>query len=427
MRDIQRLSSGRSLEKSSRVKDLSPYLNDEGVLCVGGRIKHATVGLQSRHPYIIPHKHAIARMIILDLHNVAHLGTEWTLSLLRRKYWVTKARSVIKSVKSGCVTCKKLFSAPCKQRMADLPPERLTPGEPPFTYVGLDCFGPILVKLGRAEVKRYGCIFTCFDTRAVHLEKLDSMDTDSFLNGFRRFVARRGTPRKVWSDNGTNFVGAQTELKKALKELKLSKVQSYSTKYDIEWHFNPPSASHMGGVWERLIRTVRRVMSSILVNARLTDEILSTLFCEVENIINSRPLTKVSDDPEDLSALTPNHLLLLREGPVPPAGLFQSGDVFRKRWRHTQFLAAQFWKRWVKEYLPCLQSRNKWQDVSANLKEGDLVLVVDENTPRGLWPLGLIIGVHFGRDGLVRSVRVRTNATTLVRPVTKIILLEGSC
>ena len=160
-------------------------------------------------------------------------------------------------------------------------------------------------------------------------------------------------------------------------------------------------------------------------NVRLTDESLSTLFCEVECVLNSRPLTKVSAEACDLSPITPNHFLLMRQGPSPPVGVFSEGDMFRKRWRYVQFLSDQFWKRWLREYLPELQRRHKWVDKSKNLKVNDLVLLCDENTPRGLWPLGIVVDVMHSRDGLVRSVKVKTKSTVLVRPITKVVLLEG--
>lgn len=423
-RDEIKVASATKFRKSSHLRDLSPFVNEQGVLCVGGRMKHADMLSDNKHPFIVPYNHPIAKMIVVEYHNIAHLGTEWTLSQVRRRFWITKVRSVIKGVKRDCIVCKKLFAPAEFQRMADLPPERLSVGQPPFSFTGVDCFGPFNVKVGRAEVKRYGCIFTCFNVRAVHIEKLDHMDTDSFLNCFRRFCARRGSPAQVWSDNGTNFVGAKNELIRSVGHLDRDKIQAYFTQNGVEWTFHPPSASHWGGVWERMIRTTRKVMTAILGNTRLTDEILSTVFCEAEGIINSRPITKVSSDPSDPSPLTPHHLLMLKGGPPPPPGKYQHADTYRKRWRHVQYLADQFWKRWIREYLPTLQSRNKWIDKKRNLQVGDLVLLVDENTPRSLWPLGLISEVIPGRDGLIRSVNIKTKSSNLKRPVTKVVLLE---
>ena len=413
------------VRKSSDLRDLNPFLDNCNVLRVGGRILHASIQDSKKHPCIIPHKSKLARLIVSELHNVAHLGVEWTLSLLRAKYWVTRARILIKSVKTACVTCKKLFAKPCEQKMADLPKERLTPSEAPFTYLGMDCFGPFAVKLARSTVKRYGIIFTCLTTRAIHIEKIDSLDTDSFLNALRRFISRRGRPEKIWCDNGTNFVGGNLELAKALKEVNQVKLHHFAAEKSIDWSFNPPHASHFGGIWESLIRVIRRVFSAILKDSRLTDEILHTLFTEAENIINSRPITKVSDKLDDMAALSPNHLLIMKQGPSAPPGEFRINDMYRRRWRYTQHLADQFWRRWQKEYIPELMKRLKWKDKKRNIKVGDLVLLVEESTPRGLWPLALVVEVICGRDSLVRSVRVKTSATELVRPITKIVMLEA--
>ena len=249
--------------KSSTLKSLTPMLNDQGLLCVGGRLSKSSLEDSSKHPCIIPYDHAIAKLIVKAYHNRAHLGTDWLISLLREKFWIVKLRNLVKQVKRECVVCKRLYSDPEFQKMSDLPSERTEPGHPPFTFVGMDCFGPIKVKRGRSEIKRYGCIFTCFCTRAIHLEMLSGLDTDSFLNGLRRFVARRGQPSKIWSDNGTNFVGALKEIKKSIKELNRAQVQSYCANNEIEFKFIPPSAPHMGGLWERIVRVVKRVLNAI--------------------------------------------------------------------------------------------------------------------------------------------------------------------
>ena len=424
-REVSNFSAGKMC-KSGQLKGLSPVLDANGVLCVGGRLTHAEISLRRKHPYIIPYDHPISSLIARECHEIAHVGTEWTLSLLRGKFWITRARRVINRVRQNCVVCKRLFAKPAVQYMADLPPERVEIGNPPFSFVGMDCFGPFMVKQGRSDLKRYGCVFTCLNVRAVHIEVLHSMDADSFLNAFRRFSARRGLPLKVWSDNGSNFVGAQSELCKALKAMDKAKVVAYAVRNEIEWHFNPPGASHMGGVWERIIRTIRRVLSSLLINVKLSDEVLNTLLCEVENIVNCRPVTKLSNDACDDLALTPNHLLLLRGGSPPPPGVFYESDKYSRRWRHVQSLSNQYWSRWQREYLSCLQTRCKWQNVQSNVKVGDVVLIVDEHTPRGLWPLGRVTEVKVSRDGLVRSAQVKTKSTFLWRPIAKLVLLEGA-
>ena len=426
-KELSDLKHGKHILNSSSLNDLCPMVNEDGLLCVGGRLMHANLSNSAKFPIILPHRHVLAEKIATEIHTEAHLGVEWTLGVMRRKYWITHGRSVIKKIIHKCVRCRRLNAPLCAQKMANLPAERVESNVPPFSFVGLDCFGPFMVKSGRSESKRYGCIFTCLSIRAVHLEVLKAMDTESFLNGFRRFVARRGCPQKVWSDNGSNIVGGRTELAKSLRELNHTDIHRYALQRDIDWTFNPPHASHMGGVWERLIRSVRKVFTSLLMDntQRLTDEVLQTLFCEVESILNNRPITKVSSDAADFASLTPNHLLLMRQGPDPPPGVFTQNDMYRRRWKYVQYLSDQFWRRWMREYLPELQKRQKWSAEKRNVKSGDLVLLCDEATPRNLWPMGIVLEAKEGRDGLVRSIKVKTKSTILVRPVTKVVLLEG--
>ena len=275
-------------------------------------------------------------------------------------------------------------------------------------------------------MKRYGCLFTCLTNLIVPIEKLDSLEADSFINGFVRFCARRGVPEKVRSDNGTNFVAGERELREAMRSWNNDgKVKAHLLQKEIKWEFNPPAASHMGGIWERQIRSVRKVLNIILREQTLDDERLSTLFCEVESIVNGRPLTVSSDDPNDESPLTPNHLLLLRGGPDLPPGQFDKSDIYGRRWRHVQFLSDQFWRRWVREYLPILQLRRKWLTPERNLQIGDVVLIMGENTPRKNWPMGRVIQTFPGKDGLVRIAQVRTSWSILTRPVAKLCLLEA--
>ena len=181
----------------------------------------------------------------------------------------------------------------------------------------------------------------------------------------------------------------------------------------------------MGGVWERLIRSVRSVLRSVLHEQVVDDEGLSTLMCIVEMIVNGRPITKLSDDPRDAAPLTPNHLLLLREGPQLPPGEFAMHDLYRRRWRQVQYLGDLFWHRWVREYLPLLQARQKWFRKRRDIRVGDLVLVKQENTPRHQWPLGLVTRTYTASDGHVRSVQVRFQGGVYDRPVHKLCLLEG--
>ena len=425
--ELKSMSSGEGVNKTSSVRFLDPFLDSDGLIRVGGRIGSANLGVSQKYPILVPHDHPVALLLVRECHNYAHVGTEWVVSQLRQRYWITRIRRVVKSISRSCFKCREYFGRPCAQKMANLPSERLESGHPPFYYVGIDCFGPFLVKQGRSNVKRYGCIFTCLNTRAVHLEKLHNLDVDSFLNGFRRFVCRRGNPSKVWTDNGTNFVGGEAEMTRCFNELQAKAIESNGVAQNIAWHFNPPSASHFGGIWERMIRTVRKVMIGIAgFHVKLDDESLGTLFCEVEQMINSRPITKVSNDVNDPSVLTPNHLLLLREQPSISPGNFSEQDIYKRRWRCVQHLAQVYWRRWLAEYIPDLQRRSKWLNVHVNVEVGDVVLIMNENTPRGVWPMGIITEVYVSSDGLVRSAKIRTKAAELVRPIVKLVKIEES-
>uniref|UniRef100_A0AAZ1XPU5 CCHC-type domain-containing protein n=1 Tax=Oreochromis aureus TaxID=47969 RepID=A0AAZ1XPU5_OREAU len=219
-----------------------------------------------------------------------------------------------------------------------------------------------------------------------------------------------------------NFVGGESELKDAVEGW--NQVQIHEMLLQ-KWIFNPPAGSHHGGVWERLIRSVRKVLNSVLKMQNLDDEGLCTVLCEAEAIVKSRPVTKASTDPNDLEALTPNHLLLLKTKPLIPPGVFQKGDVYgRRRWRQVQYMSDLFWKRWVKEYLPQLQERQKWQRIGRNFIPGDVVIIVDDSAPRNSWVTGRVVEAISDGKGLVRQIRVKTKTGCLDRPITKVYLLQ---
>ena len=241
----------------------------------------------------------------------------------------------------------------------------------------------------------------------------------------RRFIARRGKPTVIYSDNGTNFVGANRELRECISAWNQNNIESVLSQDGIQWVFNPPAAPHMGGVWERLVRSCKKAQDVVLQNQVLTDEVLLTAFAEVEWLVNSRPLTEVSSDVDDLEALTPNHFIIGRGTVNLPPGVFVDREISsHKRWRQAQVVATHIWNRWLREYLPCLITRKKWLQPTANVKIGDLVLVVDYAVPRSCWPLGRIVNVFPGHDNIVRSADVKTKFGVMKRPVTKLALLE---
>ena len=319
--------------------------------------------------------------------------------------------------------------------MADLPVERLTPA-PPFSYVGLDVFGPWRVSARRtrgvAHSKRWVVLFTCLTTRAIHTEVIESLDTSSFINALRRFLAIQGPAIQLRSDCGTNVVGAHNELQAALKEMDKEGIQDYLVSQGCEWIFNPPQASHAGGVWERMIGVTRKILDSVLEGlepSQLTHEVLSTLMTEVSAIVNARPLTPVPNGPDVPEILTPATLLTQKPGSLKAApGKFTHADLYSKQWQRVQHLANIFWSRWRKEYLPTLQSRRKWQQESRNLEEGDLVLLRCTEVHRNGWPLTRISKAYQSADGKVRKVELLTSKDgsrkLYTRPVTEVILLK---
>ena len=280
-------------------------------------------------------------------------------------------------------------------------------------------------------------------SRAIHLETLNSMDTDSFICALRRFMCRRGSVRQLRSDRGTNFVGAKGELTQAWNDMNQNQIHNFLLTKNCDWiqfEMNVPHASHMGGVWERQIKSVRSVISALMADLgdQLDDETLRTLFTEAENIVNSRPLTADVSDPNSLQPLTPMQLLTLKSQVVlPPPGEFSRPDMYsRKRWKRVQFLANQFWQRWCKEYLQSLQTRGKWQNPRRNLQIGDIVIDKDDDLPRNQWPLAKVTKIYLSDDSLVRKVEIqkgtrnvdkhgrrKNGLSTYDRPIHKLIVL----
>ena len=387
--EIGRVSCKGVLNHSS-IRRLYPVVVN-GVLRLGGRLQRSPLPPETKHPILLPAKHYFANLIIAYYHcKVGHSGVLHTLSALREHFWIINGHSAVKRVVKNCTICRRIFAKPGTQVMAPLPKARVTPGRPAFTCVGLDFAGPFITQSGRKTNKRYLCLFTCMASRAVHLEIAFALDSDSFLQCFLRFCSRRITPEHVFSDNGSNFVGAERELRDGIRRCTTHPVLSKLSRKGVNWHFNPPGASHHGGVWERLIRSFRRVFTAVARSTRLDDQALITFAAEVEAILNDRPLTSVSADSKDLIALTPNALLKGSIDAFLPLDVFIKSDGYRKSWRKVGYMANEFWARWLKCYLPTLQQRTKWLKQTRNSKVGDLVLITDEPRCRGYWPMGLI-------------------------------------
>ena len=427
--EFSRARKGEALPTRSKILPISPILGSDGLLHGNSRLRLAEhISWEARHPIILPRKHQLTKLIVERLHKDSnHSGTNQVLAMLSARFWIPGAREEIRDCERACMVCRRRKVQPASQVMAPLPAVRAEMSLRAFNNISVDFAGPFLTKQGRgkARFKRYLCLFACMNTRAVHLEMAYGLDTDSFLNAFYRMTSRRGFPVQVISDNGTNFVGAEKELRNLVNALDKTKVQELTVNRGVVWKFNPPSAPHFNGVHEILIKAAKRAMFHVMNKADLTDEELMTAIVGAEGLMNSRPITYQSSNVDDAEPLTPNHFLFNQVG-----GQFapESVDVEqfnpRVRWRHVQEIVRQFWKRWLREWLPSLSPRKKWGKEKRDLEVGDLVLVLSTDTPRGKWPLGRIVQVFPGPDGHVRTADVRVKGSILRRPIVKLCPLE---
>ena len=423
--EVNAIKVGKRIPNNSRLLKLTPYMDEMQLLRVGGRLDRSDLPQEVKHPIILP-LHPFTETLIRDVHQrLKHSQTERILSELRSTYWILKGRNTIRRVLQKCISCKKANARPSIPMMASLPRSRLSPYLRPFSICGLDYFGPMHVKYGRGTIKRWVMLVTCMNTRAIHLEMVFSLDTDSFLLAFRKFVGRRGSPSVCYSDNGTCLVAGERELREGIENWNQHVIGDFMSQERIDWRFNPPAAPHFGGVWERLVRSAKVAMKAVLGNQTVSDEVLSTVLTEVEFVLNGRPLTHVSMDPQDPEPITPNHFIHGGRCLNMPPGIFEKEEITgRKRWRASQAMVNEIWKRWLREYVPDLIERRKWLRPQRNICVNDLVLIVDQNSPRGHWPLGKIISVVPGPDDVVRSAVVKTKTGELTRPVSKLCLLE---
>lgn len=432
--------SDKSNMKKSDIYRLDPFLDKDGTLRVGGRLRRSSQEFVEKHPAIMPKGHHLSNLVLSHYHEkVYHQGRIITHGAIRQAgFWVIGASRMISKMLSFCVTCRKLRGKVSTQHMADLPSDRMeTP--PPFTNVGFDVFGPWIIhtrKLrgGAVNSKRWGLVFTCLNSRAIHIEVLETMDSSSFICALRRFLSIRGPVLKLRCDRGTNFIGGKSELDISLQEMDHKIIEKFVTEQNCEWLFNPPHASHFGGVWERQIGTIRRILDAMFLKigpSQLTHELLSTLMAEVTGIVNARPIALLSTDTDDPQPLTPAMLLTMKTRPLlPPPGVFVHQDLYsRRRWRKTQYLADQFWVRWRHEYLQALQPRPKWNERRPNLQDGDIVIIKTE-VPRNRWLMGRIIDAIKSEDNKVRKARVMIykdgEKKTYVRPISELVLLLRS-
>lgn len=351
-----------------------------------------------------------------------HAGPQTLLAIIRQNYWPVQGRNAVRGILRKCLVCFKISPAPGVQKMADLPASRVQPSRV-FSVLGVDYAGPFLIKnsflRNTKSIKSWVCIFICFSSKAIHIELVTELSTNSFLNAFKRLIARRGFPSDVYSDNGTNFVCAD----RLINEIKEDVFQNFLIDNRISWHFIPPRSPHHGGLWESAVRLTKYHLKRILQNSLLTYEDFYSLLVQIESIVNSRPLTPLSEEPEDLEILTPGHfiigapLMALPENPLDAKRVSLSC-----RYKQLRALFEQFWKNWSRNYLHTLQERPKWQNATDIYKIGQCVLVHDD-TPPLLWKVGRIVDVHPGTDGHIRVISVKVKNAIFKRSITKISVL----
>ncbi|XP_075157703.1 uncharacterized protein LOC142230970 [Haematobia irritans] len=414
------LSEG-TVNSKSHIYKLSPFLGEDGLIRISGRINNARcVEEPTKQPIILPKSHVITRIIVNQYHNdFRHQNQESICAAVRTKFWVPSLRQLVRSVKKSCQECKNRSAVAMPPLMGQLPVDRISPFVRPFSYTGIDYLGPYLVSIGRRNEKRWVALFTCMTTRAIHLELSRDLSTDAVILCLRNFINRRGVPVRIRSDRGTNFIGASKE-EFVLSEAGLA---DECTKRGIEWVFNVPADPSAGGAWERMVRAVKNVLSFTLKEKCPQVDTLNSLLIEAENLVNSRPLTHLPIESVDSEPLTPNNFLLGCPNIVQTPAVGEK-VVLRKQWHILQQIKQTFWKRWVLEYLPELTRRTKWHKRVKPLEVGNVVVICDENEARGQWKRGVVVRTFPGADGQVRSALVRTSVGHLRRPASRLAVLD---
>ena len=432
----------KMLEESANFEKTRVHLGvieKNGLLVCQGRLENSDLDIESKYPIILPKEHKLAQLIVLDCHEkVHHLKVRATLAELRSRFWITSGRQFVKKILKPCFRCRyldgKSFNAPAT---AALPDFRVSEA-PPFSTTGVDFAGPLFVKAEGGEmIKSYICLFSCFITRAVHLEVVSDLATPTFVNCLRRFCARRGTPVRIVSDNAKTFKATSKLLNKLLSE---TEVRDFFVSKRIIWRFNLERSPWWGGAFERMVGSVKRCLRKVLGNARLTQDELTTVLVEVEATLNSRPLTYQHEE-FDSQVLTPSHLLVGRR--ISPLSNYVSDDLdfeddnnisLSKRFFYLTKKLSHFWKRWHTEYLSGLREAHKLKQAKSNaICKGDIVIVQDEsNVKRNTWKIAIVEELVKGKDGETRGAKVRKASRKgkpeiLNRPLQKLYPLEIHC
>ncbi|XP_054721262.1 uncharacterized protein LOC129231039 [Uloborus diversus] len=399
------------------IRTLRPIKTEEGILRAKSNVAQRDDKEDFRYPIILPSNHPVVHRLIFEKHvEMQHAGITILMAQLRETLWILKSRKTIRNVIRKCVKCQK-FDRPKLEVEPGIPPEDRVREAAVFEVTGVDLAGPLYLKDGS---KCWIVLFTCAIYRAVHLELVTSLSTEAFMQSFRRFISRRGRPYIVYSDNGSNFVKTRS----ALSRNDWNAIAAEAADQKIHWKLNPPSAAWWGGWWERLVRMVKQLLRRSLGRASLNYEELSTILCDCENILNSRPITYVSEDVKDPQPLTP--LMFLQELPssgVPDLDEVDSKELGRRA-RYRQRLRRDVRNRFRKEYLGQLRQFALKKRKSDPVKIGDIVLLEDMTRKRINWPLAKVVEIFPGKDDIVRLAKVKTENGMLLRPVQRLYPLE---
>lgn len=425
-----RIIAGQPLRGQGPLQRFLPFIDADGILRIGGRLQNAPLKHEEKYPAIIPSESHLAELLIRDAHlRTMHGGPQLVSSDLARAYWIVRARNRIRRLTNQCVRCTRFRGQFQVQQMAPLPSCRVTPARP-FASTGLDYAGPYLLRASKGRgikaYKGYIAIFVCMVTRAIHIEIVSDYTTQAFLMAFRRFISRRGRCTTIYSDNGTTFQGASAEIKRlfdAATEMNQEIVSALAAD-GTEWKFIPPRAPHFGGLWEAGVKAAKHHLRRVMGDAKLSFEEFSTLTTQIEACLNSRPLSPLSNNPEDLVALTPGHFLIgTALTALPEPFDLDSNITYASRYKMITQMRNHFWKRWHREVLQQMQQRSKWTEANATIAEGDLVLLTDDLVAPAKWPLARVTSCHPGPDGLTRVLSLKTATTTLQRPLVRVIRL----
>ena len=403
---------------------------ENGYLRVGGRLQHAELPYDEKHQYILPANTNFVRLLIQYTHDKNdHCGIDWTLGHLRQRFWPLSARVTIKALNHQCLECRIKYALAAKQLMSDLPRDCVEPTFP-FESTATDYFGPMYVKTtAKATTLRkvFGCLFLCMKSKAIHLELVMDNEPQEFLMAFKRFINTRSPPRHIFSDNAQTYSRANKE-SKDLCERANQEIEDETKKFAITWHFITPRSPSHGGRWERGVRTVKEPLRNMVKNRTLTLVEMQTALKECEGLVNDRVLAQLHED--SFEYLTPAKILIGKPiRPLPPglgATSLPMPQSLREQWKQREEIMDRFWKSWTKLYLAHLQNRPKWRQQQPNLKPGQLVIMRESFKKRGDWPLALIMDVKKGRDGKVRTIRLKTKDGEMVRGLQHIFPLEDS-